>query len=404
MISNQVGALDIKSLAKKSNKSSSKEDKADFQNEMIKTEKKKKTKLDGREAVGVSTAHPSKSTLNKTEEAASAKSKKVTQESSPATKGIQPQALSTQLQQTQSEAVLTQQPVDAGDLLNLQISASPELTLEEANLLSKMGSGGFDLQGMQMVKPQVMTTEQAIGELSTETAPSPSLEGALTAIAPKSEKATADLLSQNPEHGSTGFEMTSDLGILQNFSHKEAANLNQAFSNILESKVQGTESLRQANVENLVSQASAIIKDGGGEMTLKLTPEGMGTVDLKVGLQNGQISVEIMTQDQNVKKMFEDSIFDMRGALESQNLKVDTFHVGVSEHFDQSMGQQAASQFAEREFARDFMGQFRDARQSLRQQGIDSFLDNRPGMNSRPEGLSPASSAKNINGRLNIIA
>lgn len=402
MISTQVGALDIRSLEKKTSKSSSKEDKADFQNEMIKTEKKKKTKLDGREAVGVSAQNQSRSTQNKTDDAVPSKGKKVTQESSPSGKGISSQALSKQPQQNQVEAAVTQQPaVETTDLMSLQTTVSPELSLEDANLLSKMNSGGFDLQGMQMVKPQQIMTEQTMGELSSEA--STSLEAALTAITPKSEKSTMDLLSQNPEQGS-GFEMATDLGMLQNLSNKETANLNQAFSNILESKVQGTESLRQANVENLVSQASAIIKDGGGEMTLKLTPEGMGTVDLKVGLQNGQISVEIITQDQSVKKMFEDSIFDMRGALENQNLKVDTFRVGVSEHFDQSMGQQAASQFAEREFARDFMGQFRDARQSLRQQGIDSFLDNRPAMNSRPEGLSPASSAKNINGRLNIIA
>lgn len=399
MISSQVGALDIRSLDKKSSKPSSKEDKADFQNEMIKTEKKKKAKIDGREAIGTTANNQSRPTSPKTEEAASAKPKNV--------KNVKNESLVPMKvvpQQIQSSPEISAQVTEVDALTNLQTNIAPELTLEDASILSKTeAGGGIDLKGMQLVKSQQITTEPNFMESSTEILPQ--LESAFAASAVKPEKGVMEFLSQNSEQGSTGFESTTDLGALQGFSNKEAANLQQVFSNILENKVQGTEQLRQANVENLVSKATAIIKDGGGEMKLQLTPEGMGTIDLKVGMQNGQISVEIITQDQSVKKMFEDSILDMRGALENQNLKVDTFRVGVSEHFDQSMGQQAASQFAEREFARDFMGQFRDARQSLRQQGIDSFLDNRPGFNnSKPEGLSPANSVKNLNGRLNIIA
>ncbi len=414
MISANVGPTDIKSLTNKSSKATSRDEDSSFQNEMIESEKKmkKKTKVDGRENMGASaqnTAH-SHSPKNKEEAAPSrAKSGKSASVSTPTQNSKEPKAPTAQSasqgeaakQVTTNAVASTEASAEAmAGLLAEQMSG---LEGQQAVLAETATKGGIDLKGLQLVQPQPLLMGVG-GESEISPEFMQQLENVTSTMPVQSEKSTADLLSQNPEQGFTNLDMSSDLAAVQNMAGKESAATNQIFANVLDTKMSNTDQVKKENIENLVTQASAILKDGGGEMKMQLRPEGMGTVDLKVGLQNGQVSVEIITQDQNIKKMFEDSVFDIRTALETQNLKVDTFRVGVSEHFDQSLAQQNANQFTEREFARNFMGQFRDDRQSLRNQGMDSMIENKSPFSSKPEGLSPAAATKNGNGRLNIIA
>lgn len=404
MISSNVGPTDFKSLTNKSSKAPAREEDSSFQNEMIESEKKmkKKTKVDGRENMGASSQHAQRAHHSKNKDEASAPKART---SKPSTPSVQNQATApAQTNQGSPSKSTAASGPEASSEAMMSLLAEEMANLEgEVGLSATASKGGIDLKGLQLVQPQpLLMNVGGEGEASPELMQQ--LESITSAMPVQNEKTAGDLLSQNPEQGFSGLDMTSDFAALQNMVAKDSASTNQIFSNVLEAKMTNTDQIKQENIENLVTQASAILKDGGGEMKMQLRPEGMGTVDLKVGLQDGQVSVEIMTQDQNVKKMFEDSVFDIRSALETQNLKVDTFRVGVSEHFDQSMGQQAANQFAEREFARNFMGQFRDDRQALRNQGIDSMINNNSPFSSKPEGLSPAASVKNINGRLNIIA
>lgn len=411
MIASPLGSLDIKAMASKNSKPTSKEEASSFENEMVESEKrmKKKTKVDGREVTGQSSAQNQRadnSSKSKSEPATpkSSKSPSVTQQkNSISEKSQSPMTTPAATPMAPTEASETL--LAASDMLGELQAATQALTTESpamSPIVATQSQEGLSLEGFQAVQPQLMV-ESAESEESSVQKVMQQIESLTQGVAVATDKAPADMSSENSEQNPSGFEMSSDFSAVQNLGTKEAATSNQVFATVLENKSQNLETVKQSNVENLVTQASAILKDGGGEMKLQLRPEGLGTVDLRVGLQNGQVSIEIMTQDQNIKKMFEDSLFDIRGALENQNLKIDTFHVGVSENFDQSLTQQNMSQFAEREFARDFMGQFREDRQALRNQGLDSMITNRTTAN-RPEGLSPASSSKNINGRLNIIA
>jgi flagellar hook-length control protein FliK len=398
MISNNtVSPIEIKPLDTKKVSKKSKNEGNSFKNEMLENEKRmKKKSIDGREAVG--TSQNNKSDAPKTKQAEAPASKNRNENKMPAQAQSAGPTVATPTP-TATAPVAKEMSAEA----NLEIMGELQAKGLDTTAL-KNNDGKFSIAGMQQVQPQLLQTAAVVSEPTIEAAPT--TESLLPAIAVNPEQKSSDLLSQDFNQDLSGFNTGSELSsAAQNTLIKENAPNQQAFAAVLDSKLQTPDQVRENNVENIISQARTILKDGGGEMTLKLTPEGMGTVDLKVVSENGQVSVEIMTQDQNVKKMFEDSVFDIRGALESQNLKIDTFKVGVSEHFDQPPGQQnPAQQFAEREFARDFMGQFRNERQGLRQQGIDSILDSRSPMNSRPEGLSPAASVKNTNGRLNIIA
>ena len=403
MVSNSISPLEIKTLdSKKAPKKSKNEDNS-FKNEMLENEKRmKKKSVDGRETTGQShAAKTQRPTTSKQDTPKHTARSEKQQASAPAAVGTKENKVAPTTQAPQ-QSVATEATAAKSELAEEMMAELQTAGFDMTSLQKK--DGQLSIEGMQLVQPQlVQALPTPVAESSAEAASA--VETILSAAAPAIEQKSSDLLSQDSNKDFSGFNSGSEFSSIQNTMVKENAPNQQAFAAVLDSKLQTPEQVRENNIENMITQARTILKDGGGEMTLKLSPEGMGTVDLKVVSENGQVSVEIITQDQTVKKMFEDSIFDIRGALENQNLKIDTFKVGVSENFDQMMGQQngAQQQFEEREFARDFMGQFRNERQGFRQQGIDSVLNGRTPANSRPEGLSPASS-KHINGRLNIIA
>lgn len=85
---------------------------------------------------------------------------------------------------------------------------------------------------------------------------------------------------------------------------------------------------RDANINELMNQAQYLVKKGGGEMTVKMSPEGMGEVQLKVQLLNGKLSVEMQTQDRDVKKMVEDSLSDLKSGLAAHRISLE--HVKIN--------------------------------------------------------------------------
>lgn len=407
MKSTAVNTIDFNTWAGKAPKAKSKEEKSAFENEMVESEKrmKKKIKIDGRENQGAGHAQASarhdRPAKTEPREGASEKSTSTSRKSSASETGAPAKemktvnALSVDSPESVEEATVNAEEFLAGDM------AAETFTISSA---LNDGKGKIDLQGMQMMTPQPMGSTPTADLLALQEMTESALPvGGVASTASSPDKNLSDLLSGGSEQELSGNESLTDFAAISPQANKDNQVMSAAFTNVLEKKVQDLGEMKKENVENLITQASAILKDGGGEMKLQLRPEGMGTVDLKVGLENGQVSIEIMTQDQHVKKMFEDSVFDIRTAIEAQNMKVDTFKVGVSEHFDQSMAQQNASQFAEREFARDFMGQFRDERQAFRNQSIDNIIQNRNPFQKSPEGLQPSATKIN-NGRLNIIA
>ncbi len=87
------------------------------------------------------------------------------------------------------------------------------------------------------------------------------------------------------------------------------------------------ENNREANINDVINQAQYLVKKGGGEVTVKMSPEGMGEVHLKVMLQDGKLNVEMQTQDKNVKKLIEESLSDLKSGLAAHRLSLE--HVKV---------------------------------------------------------------------------
>ncbi len=405
MKSTAVNTIDFNTWTGKAPKAKSKEGKSAFENEMVESEKrmKRKTKVDGRENATAGQAASARNDHNSkkdSQEAVSEKRSSTPRKSAEPKEGtVANKMKTTNAQEKDSPETLEQAVANAQDML-ASANAAEAFTMPSA---LNDGQGKIDIQGMQMMAPQPMEATPTVDLLALQEMTETPLVAEGVKSTGSADKNLANLLSEGSEQELAGNGLLSDFAAVAPQANKDNQAMGVAFTNMLENKVKDLGEVKKENIDNLITQASAILKDGGGEMKLQLRPEGMGTVDLKVGLQNGEVSIEIMTQDQHVKKMFEDSVFDIRNALEAQHMKIDTFKVGVSEHFDQSMAQQNASQFAEREFARDFMGQFRDDRQAFRNQSIDNMIQNRNPFQKQPEGLQPATMKIN-NGRLNIIA
>jgi hypothetical protein len=229
----------------------------------------------------------------------------------------------------------------------------------------------------------------------------------MMAMMPQGQNQTKNEFGDSKDFSSKDQDRSAELGMDTNFNHiSEKHKLTDPQVKNLEVQTPApTEAQHKANMDQIITHARTFLKDGGGEMVMKLTPEGMGTVDLRVGVKDGLVSIEINTQNEHVKKMFEEGAKDIRGALELQNLKVDHLRVNVADNVNKNMN---PGQFnmSDKDFARNFMGQFRDERNGFRNQALTGVMDKFQSPAKEPAGLRPAGMSMSGNGmgRLNVIA
>jgi hypothetical protein len=173
---------------------------------------------------------------------------------------------------------------------------------------------------------------------------------------------------------------------------------------------QATEQDEQANLRELMRQAQVVLRKGGGEMQMELRPEGMGQVKLKVSVDDGQVNVSMLTESDAAKRLLEKGLSELKANLAAHQLRVDTMKVEVGTEIQKHMDQnQEFSREQARQFASDFMGQFRDERQAFRQgmmgaSGIRSYsrkLD-RPGI--EPEAMVRSVNSASGSRRLDLVA
>jgi flagellar hook-length control protein FliK len=130
---------------------------------------------------------------------------------------------------------------------------------------------------------------------------------------------------------------------------------------------------RDSNVQALMKQAQYMIKKGGGEAVLKMTPEGLGEVHLKVIINEGKVNVEMKTESNEAKKMIEGSLGDLKNSLSVHKLAVDHVKVDVGNNLSSQSDQQKPQdpnsfrQDQGREQARHFFNQFHEDNHSRRE-------------------------------------
>lgn len=264
--------------------------------------------------------------------------------------------------------------------------------------------------------------------LTEEAAPTAALTSEVTGVN------TDSLSSLNSSEVSTSVSaIDSTSNLLKNFSQENSNFENDSFpGELVESfdgfnsagqKVEGTKSqfaeiltqqvgekidinqVKQSNLDNIIQEARGFARDGGGQMQIKLNPEGLGQLDLRVDVQNGQVNVEILTDNQVTKTLFEDSMADIKTALEGHSLRVEGVKVDINAEMEKHFTN-GQMDMMERDFAKGFLGQFSDDRQFFRNQMVDANFEGQMDFSeSEPTGLSPAQRS-NVLGqkRLNIFA
>lgn len=85
----------------------------------------------------------------------------------------------------------------------------------------------------------------------------------------------------------------------------------------------------QASVQQLMNQAQYLIRKGGGEVKVEMTPEGMGKVHLKVMVQDGKVNLQMAAETQDAKKTIESSLAELKTSLAAHKLSVENVKVDV---------------------------------------------------------------------------
>ncbi len=137
------------------------------------------------------------------------------------------------------------------------------------------------------------------------------------------EKSTTFQSSDQGQDESTGDDKgKAELQPLPNHQ----SHLTHDFKPVAEARINNPEGAKDADAANLkeiLNQAQYLVTKGGGEVSVKMTPEGMGEVQLKVMMENGKMSVEMNTQDKNVQKLIQDSLSDLKSSLAAHQISVE---------------------------------------------------------------------------------
>lgn len=117
-------------------------------------------------------------------------------------------------------------------------------------------------------------------------------------------------------------------------------------------------------VPDLVKNAQVMVRDGGGEMKVTLTPEGLGEVAMKVSVKEGKVNVQMITESDEAKRLIERSLGDLKSQLAQNQLQVMDIKIDTATN----LGKQLEQQFndAQRQMAQQSLEQFRQDHQGWR--------------------------------------
>jgi len=216
--------------------------------------------------------------------------------------------------------------------------------------------GKIDLQalGLEMVTPETVEIDSTV---TPKALAGP--EGAQTL-----EMAIGGQFELGQEQESTDQSTTDqqaegeDLSSLQGLrlDRNDRADLPKSF--VIQSPVP-TETEMQENLREVIRGAQVMVKNGGGEMKVNLHPEGLGHLNLKVMVQNGEVKVEMITTSDETKKLLEKGLSELKSGLSAHKLNVEHVKIETAQRTAEQM-MQNQQEAAERGFQQRFLQDFRD--------------------------------------------
>ena len=105
-----------------------------------------------------------------------------------------------------------------------------------------------------------------------------------------------------------------------------------------------SDELRVAVTDSIYSRYH-INNDGNDEFILRLTPENLGTVTIKMEKLEEGLQIRIITTDQTVKETITNQIVAIRENIEDRGIKMNNIDVVLEQHTDSSFAQSGAQHF-----------------------------------------------------------
>ncbi|MFP5520360.1 MAG: flagellar hook-length control protein FliK [Bdellovibrionia bacterium] len=174
-----------------------------------------------------------------------------------------------------------------------------------------------------------------------------------------------------------------------------------------------TEGEQEINNQQLLNQAKALLSKGGGEVKVRMTPEGLGSVQLKVMMQDGKMQIQIQADNKAAKSALESSLADLKTSLAAQKVTVDNIKVDVVNTVgNETTAQNQTNDQGQRE-SRQFWNNFNEHFGNHARR--NSFFESPTGRGykrNEPQALEPiqastATPARKIEGKgkgLNLVA
>ncbi|MDK9719345.1 MAG: flagellar hook-length control protein FliK, partial [Trichlorobacter sp.] len=82
------------------------------------------------------------------------------------------------------------------------------------------------------------------------------------------------------------------------------------------------------------------IKQGNDQISFKLSPENLGTLQLNMRMEDNRLKLEIVAENRGVRDALLQQADDLKETLARQNIKVDSFNVTMSSNGNQSQQSQ----------------------------------------------------------------
>ncbi len=192
------------------------------------------------------------------------------------------------------------------------------------------------------------------------------------------------------------------LGQLSEAPVDKSTNIQKLVENIVNA---ANPEVKAQNMQKITEQAQVLIQKGGGEMKVQLSPEGMGDVLLKVKVQDGQVGIQMTTDNHQAKKLIESSVADLKVNLAEHKLNLDTIKVDVAEKMQDQFNNQNSD--FRREDAREFLSQFRQNNDGFRQSMFSSPGNRsyqKTSQSQTPDIKPLENTGRNNNGRIHLVA
>lgn len=119
--------------------------------------------------------------------------------------------------------------------------------------------------------------------------------------------------------------------------------------------------------------------NGISEAKISLVPENLGQVDVRISMQNGQLTAQFLTETLVGREMLEGQLSQLRAALQSQGIQIEKLEVAQSnntsqsQHFQEPKHQQSSKQFQQQSTkikAQDYASSHHDYSMDLEQNSV----------------------------------